>query len=312
MNARDIALALGGGRAQRLPDGSYLVPCPVPGHGRGRGDHNPSLRLSDGESRLLVRCFTGCDPRDVLAELRRRGLLDGGPARAPTARKPSPADPDEERDRARRLALAVRIWNEAVHIKGTPGVPYFRKPKSEGGRDIDIALAPDFGSLRWHERCPWGGGTTGCIIARYTDALTGAPRGIWRRPITGEKPKALGPVAGCVVRLWPDDAVTTNLILGEGLETVLSAALHIRHRGTLLQPAWAAGCADSVKNFPVLPGIETLTLLVDNDVNGVGQDVAAECSRHWTEAGREVVRLTPTEEGADFNDIILGKHHHGR
>src|SRR5262249_15597617 len=35
-----------------------------------------TLRDSDG-GRLLVWCFGGCDSRDVLAELRRRGLLDG-------------------------------------------------------------------------------------------------------------------------------------------------------------------------------------------------------------------------------------------
>jgi len=75
--ARDVALALlAGRRPQRLPDGGYLVPCPVPSHGRGRGDRNPSLRIGDGETRLLVHCFGGCDPRDVLDVLRRRGLLD--------------------------------------------------------------------------------------------------------------------------------------------------------------------------------------------------------------------------------------------
>ena len=59
MTARDVALALAGRRAQRLADGSYLVPCPVPSHGKGRGDRNPSLRIGDGASRLLV-----CDTPD--------------------------------------------------------------------------------------------------------------------------------------------------------------------------------------------------------------------------------------------------------
>src|SRR5262249_50561141 len=142
---------------------------------------------------------------------------------------------EEERERARMLGLAERIWNEAVHIEGTPGALFFYK------RNIDITLALDFGGLRWHKQCPWICGATGCIIARYTDAITGAPRGIWRRLIKkGEKPRTLGPMAGCVIRLWPDDAIATGLVLGEGVETTLAAALHITHRGTLLQPAWAA------------------------------------------------------------------------
>jgi hypothetical protein len=47
--AREIALALAGRRAQRLADGSFLVSCPVPSHGKGRGDSNPSLRIGDGD-----------------------------------------------------------------------------------------------------------------------------------------------------------------------------------------------------------------------------------------------------------------------
>jgi hypothetical protein len=64
--ARSIALALGGRRAQRLADGSYLIPCPVRSHGKGRGDRNPSLRIGDGTTRLLVHCFGGCDSVAVL------------------------------------------------------------------------------------------------------------------------------------------------------------------------------------------------------------------------------------------------------
>jgi hypothetical protein len=71
-----IAVALAGKRVQRLSDGSYLAPCPVPGHGRGRGDRNPSLQIRDGDSRLLVKCYAACDPRDVLDFLRGRGVLD--------------------------------------------------------------------------------------------------------------------------------------------------------------------------------------------------------------------------------------------
>jgi hypothetical protein len=94
---------------------------------------------------------------------------------------------------------------------------------------------------------------------------------------------------------------------------VLAAATCILHRGTLLQPAWAAGGAGNVKKFPVLPGVEALTLLVDNDLpdqhdRRAGQEAAAKCAGRWSAAGREVIRLTPKALGADFNDVVL---HHG-
>jgi hypothetical protein len=302
-SAREIAITLAGRRAQRLADGSYLIPCPVPSHGKGRGDRNPSLRIGDGQTRLLVHCYGGCDRLDVLDELRRRGLLDEIRADRfdnvkPTTQHESRWRDDAKEHQRRNLEAAARIWREAVHIEGTPGALHFYK------RDIDITLLPDFGGLRWHGKCPWQGGPIGCVIARFTDAITGEPRGIWRRPIKrGDKPRTLGLMAGCVIRLFPDEAVTTGLCLAEGVETA-AAASQIEHKGTLLQPIWAAGSADNMARFPVLPGIEALTLIVDNDASGTGQDAAAACARRWLDAGREVTRLTPKMIGADFNDII--------
>jgi putative DNA primase/helicase len=59
----------------------WLCRCPLPNHGKGRGDVNRSLLIKDGQHRLLVNCRAGCDRRDVLAELLRRGVLDGGDRR---------------------------------------------------------------------------------------------------------------------------------------------------------------------------------------------------------------------------------------
>ena len=41
-------------------------------------DHSPSLSIADGnDGRILVKCFSGCHPRDIIAELDRRGLWPG-------------------------------------------------------------------------------------------------------------------------------------------------------------------------------------------------------------------------------------------
>lgn len=103
MTAVSIARALAG---HRNGDG-FLCRCPVPGHGQGRGDRRPSLSVCDGDDRLLVRCFAGCDPRDVLAELRRRGLLDDHVERRHHDHRER-REPPHEAD-----ADAVRIWREA-------------------------------------------------------------------------------------------------------------------------------------------------------------------------------------------------------
>jgi hypothetical protein len=301
--AHQLARALSAKKSGR----QWLCRCPA------HDDHNPSLIFWQGHSAIRFKCYSGCEPVEIVDALRRRGLLDGhgvrdaennirkSAAQNGGARKCEGA----EAEAARKLQQAERIWNAAVCIEGTPGALFLSE------RGIDITLAPDFGGLRWHPKCPWGKiDTAPCIIARFTDAITGEPRGIWRRSLKkDETPKALGAVAGCVIRLWPDDAITDGLVLGEGVETTLAAALHIPHRSTVLQPAWAAGCADNMASFPVLAGIRTLTLLVDNDKNGAGQKAAAECARRWVAAGREVIRLTPRKLGADFNDIVMGKRH---
>jgi phage/plasmid primase-like uncharacterized protein len=211
---------------------------------------------------------------------------------------------DEDRDRrasahdfTRAHDLAARLWEQASPL-GPEATGYFER------RGIDMDAVPEQGGLRWHPRCPWGSGTKSCVMARYTDTATGEPRGIWRRPITGEKPMSLGPMSGCVIRLWPDDAVNEGLVIGEGIETTLAAATRIEHRGALLRPAWATGSAGNMAMFPVLAGIEALTILVDHDASGAGQKAAEACAQRWGDAGRKVSRLMPGDLGADFNNLV--------
>jgi DNA-binding transcriptional ArsR family regulator len=58
-------------RVRRLSDGSYLASCPVPSHGKRRGDLNPSLSLREENGRLLWYCHAGCSQEAVGCELER-------------------------------------------------------------------------------------------------------------------------------------------------------------------------------------------------------------------------------------------------
>src|SRR5262249_57293751 len=103
-------------------------------------------------------------------------------------------------------------------------------------------------------------------------AARGGGRAFARPPLARRKPMSLGPMRGCVIRLWPDEDVTTKLVIGEGVETTLSVATGLPSRdGTMFRPAWAAASAGNLEDFPVLPGIEVLTIAADNDANGCGQ-----------------------------------------
>jgi phage/plasmid primase-like uncharacterized protein len=282
-------------------------PCPVCG-GTDRFSVNTKKQVFNcrgcavgGDVIALVQHLDGCSFIDAYQAL--RGELPRNGSRKPDPERDKQLRQQrreaETRDEQQRLIRAAHVWNEAQPIAGTPGQTYL------AGRGVDLDEVPDHGGLRWHPACPWESGTTPCVIARFTDAVTGEPKGIHRRPlITNTKPKTLGPTAGCVIRLWPDEDVTGGLVIGEGVETTLAAATRIVHRGTLLRPAWAAGSTSNLKKFPMLAGIECPTILVDNDANGAGQNAAADCACRWREAGRKVIRLMPEKLGADFNDLV--------
>jgi hypothetical protein len=59
----------------RPAGGQYLASCPVPGHGKGNGDRNPSLTVDRGEQvAVIFSCKAGCDQRDIRAALEARGV----------------------------------------------------------------------------------------------------------------------------------------------------------------------------------------------------------------------------------------------
>jgi hypothetical protein len=97
-----------------------------------------------------------------------------------------------------------------------------------------------------------------------------------------------GRAGGAVVMLSDFDEPTMGLVLCEGVETGI--ALFQRE----VRPVWACGAAGTLPKFPLLGGIESLTIAADAD--SAGQRAADELARRWREAGREV-RIVPPVAG---------------
>lgn len=52
----------------RVTGEGYTASCPVPEHGQGNGDQNPSLSVGvDEEGNVLVNCFAGCDNEAIVS-----------------------------------------------------------------------------------------------------------------------------------------------------------------------------------------------------------------------------------------------------
>jgi len=162
------------------------------------------------------------------------------------------------------------------------------------------ALPPADGDLRY---LPARGAHPAAMVARVTDVITAAPISLHFTRLNPDGSKhadgkrLLGGhrKAGGCIRLWPDEAVTTGLAIAEGIESALSAA----HAFT---PIWAAIDAGNLAAFPVLGGIEALTLFADNDP--AGMSAARTCAARWADAGREAFITMPARAGADINDVV--------
>ena len=189
-----------------------------------------------------------------------------------------------------------------------PARPYFR-----GVRRIDTEAIADvlerIDAIGWHPAVYFNesghalhGRKLGAIIAVMTDPVNAESTGAISRTYIHEgrkvgKAKTLGKPAG-IVRLSEDADVLEGLHIAEGLET----ALDVMAEG--FRPCWSTGSTAIMAKFPVLSGIEALTIIADNDLNGAGERAAAAVASRWREAGKEARVWRPKSIG-DLNDILI-------
>jgi hypothetical protein len=247
------------------------------------------------------------------------------PSIAPLPTKDTELEEQDE-GKADRTRLIVRLWQESMAPKGTPVEAYL-------ARRLSPDLPPWLLSghvLRFHPNMMFPGLPRGpCMVGLYRRVgVIETPLGpasrnesiaLHRTMVTelgeptyveahGKRKKAkaaLGPTKNAAIKLIPDvlfddwcgPELTYGLGLSEGIETAIAAWLLTG------VPTWACGYAANMAAFPVLPGIECLTLFIDNDKAGL--EAAATCAERWTAAGLQVIAKVPDGDGADFADVVL-------
>lgn len=249
--ARDIARALGG-KDRHDGKGNYACSCPLPTHGRGKGDRRHSLSLRDGDKGLLVKCWGGCDRLDVLAELKRRGYIDG----AFTRPSPWSVTPKLDTPKSDKGEYARKLWSGAQPITGTVAEAYLR------GRGITIELPP---SLRWHPcvKVPGKPVHFSAMIAGLSgdDRAVNSVQVTWldarsatKAPLDNPR-RTYGTMNGCAVRLG---AAGVDLGLAEGVETALSVMQLFD------MPVWASLGKERLCKIE-LPSVRRVHLFPDPD-----------------------------------------------
>lgn len=292
MNPAAIAHALGG----EVRTGNVLAPGP----GHSRNDRSMSVTLSStAPDGFTVFSFAGDDWQTCKDYVRQRlGQTSFEQDRQSAASAPCTS-------KTSTSEIALQLWSESYSIKKTPVQSYLSNRGTPAPPELLNGEA-----LRFHPECPFRleSGKTArlpAMIGLMRNIITNVPQGVHRTALKldgsgksdivglGDPKKMLGPAKGACVKLTPDEEITHGLHIAEGIETSI-ACMNMGFRNI-----WAALSAGSVDRFPVLSGVQNLSIFADNDKSGTGQRSARNCAQRWSSEGRDVRIWTPPQTG-DF------------
>ena len=272
-----------------LKPGSYRMRCPACAKDKRPVDRTLGVTLRDnGEG--VAHCHR-CHAVET-----HRPTRPARTNRRPAPARPAPPPPPPPATHPRLSDQGLALWRTCQPLAGTaPAYLHARRCR----------IPPKDGHLRWHPRLRHPSGYVGpALVALITDTLTREPLSLhwtWGQA-DGRKAEVQPPrlllarhrKQGGVIRLWPDEAVTTGLGVAEGIESALSLAWGF-------MPVWACIDAGNLAALPVLAGIEHLTVAADND--SAGQAAAQTCATRWAAAGRTI--SVTVQRQNDLNDLCM-------
>ena len=275
------------GKATRIRGG---LSCLCPAH----DDHNPSLFLSLSEDGiLLAHCYMGCSFADIMSVLRKREMLEKSDFLQQrdilTQASQSPKDPNKK---------ALRIRHESIRAEGTIVETYLRSRGIQGAISSTLKFHPSLfhNSRTYHP----------AMVAAVTLWPSKTVAGVHRTYLTGDgtdkailspNKMMLGLIKGGATRL---SSPGSKLILAEGIETALSCfcATNI--------PTWSCLSASGMIDIVVPPLEITQEIIICADGDNAGQKAAYKLAERLHRTGYGV-RMAPSPQGQDFNDVLRGK-----
>jgi hypothetical protein len=241
--------------------GHYAM-CRCPAH----ADDDPSLSLRQGDRGIIVHCFAGCSPHDVLREIAALPKTVGAPA---PSYRPN-----------RNIGNVHKLWEQGRPVRGTLAEAYLRL------RSLPLEL-PD---IRFHPRCPHKphpftefkpallvavreGHQIVAITRIFLDPHTGNRTGKFMLGLPGKgawKPRPLD---------------SAHLALAEGFE---DAAAYTRLNGVT---CWATFTAERLHQITIPETVRRLIIAEDN--NAPGRHGALRALKAYRRPGLEIVRHSP-------------------
>lgn len=291
MTLRPIVQALGGdlychgGRAS----------IPAPGH--SAADRSVSLMVSG--DRIVAHSFGSADWREVLRDLRRRGLIDRDGRLCGAAPQGAARSPDFRE----RIEAASRLW-EAGRVTGASGLvgrhlrrrgvhwtPELLDIREHPAAPVSV-YAPTRAIRRAMMACIRGpGGEFAGVELTYLDPNGERATGLrLSRKMVGRAP------AGSAVRLCPP---ARRMLVAEGAITTLSAMAWFD------RPGWALLSAGNLGRWSPPDGVEDILIAADRGV--AGEREARRLHARLAAAGLIVEIVWPPERYGDWNEAWVDR-----
>jgi len=295
------------GVEERAVSGKHS-PCPmcegkdrfrlISGENGGRWICN---QCGSGDGMDLLTAVLGCDFKSAADKL--RPIVCEFPS-APPVRGPNKAD------RKKRLMKNLDMWKEAVpDHKILAEYLEYRGLRPDECVGADIRLHPALPLYdengKFKRKLP-------CMLARIS-TRDGKLAAIHRTYLfqqggefkTSKKiSKTSREWGGGAIRLLPCKN-SKRIIVGEGIETVLSVRAHVLRAHGVDIPCWAGVSANNLEKIAVPDHIENIMVAGDNDLSFTGQKAAYILANRLTvhDKRRAMVSI-PTITDTDFNDQL--------
>lgn len=250
--------------------GSYAM-CRCPVH----DDRTPSLSIRQGTSGVLVHCFAGCNPREIMRVLRntdRVRAVEARPARSLDFRR-----------------LAQRLWDEAIDVQGTLGERYL----------VGRCLPLDLPDVRFLSQCPLGRKPNTAlhqallVAVRDGGHLVAVQRIILDPRTSRHRGKFL--LGRCGQGAWQPAPSGRVLAVAEGFE---DAAAFTSLTGIT---CWAAMGASRLPLLKLPRELDTLIIAEDNNL--AGQKAAARAVKAYSRPDLRILRRAP-KDNEDWADAM--------
>jgi hypothetical protein len=211
-----------------------------------------------------------------------------------TPARPAPLPVENRGDgQSSTVQFASQLWSESVDPRGTLVEIYL------ASRGLDIPNDVGKAVIRYHAPFHCLDRTAAAMVALFRNIGTNEPAAISATFLNERAEKIerrfFGPVGNAAVKLDADENVTEGLHVCEGVETGIAAHL------AGYRPVWALGSSGAIKKFPVLGGIDALTILTEQNDGGANARAVAEVAQRWHDADREALSIEMLV-GDDMND----------